>query len=1097
MYIYKYYLIFCLLCINSSVFAAEKKRITVICTVNNQIDKKVTFSQTSGLFEKIQTDSVKSIINHIATFQIDADEPQSIKITHDFRSFELYCEPNDSILLSFDAVTYPYQIAFSGQGALHNTVLHQIRQDFANYSQKWLMTQIYTLPGMDFRKTIDKLYYEKWDTYQQITATNKKSLSADFQNFMRAEINYWYANCLLMYPEEHTSIVAEECLFLPDAYYDFLDEIIVNDDRAFVHANYQKFLQLYARFRKKRPDFPFGLAARQLIVQGKTDNVILFSDAACTIEKRKITHEEKLMVLDKLSYLAPVTNNVVAYRLKVQTQEGQTGWIFANAVFEENKQSLLNQSPLFIDNIDVNYEKNIITAKAKWEKLGMFTDANDNKPYYAIDKNEIVSLFNQNTSKNITYLEGKIAYTAPFTKIGNRQGELGWTTVAGLETKSEKKNINEWQSKIAPVSQSAYSNLDYFFYGKALFYIFGTEIKERLEVEEKAKIKDINAFFVQNCTYKDLKNEFLRVYQLSEKKFDVAPNEATNSEQILDQRVSYINKRTNNFELASGATDLPYEKMLAAAKRKVVHSDKVGTKSEKPIAAQSEPKPSTEKDNIPLVISYPDSTEKDENFAFAKANEPQFSKARYDFNPLKLFGSAKLIEKLQLRITLLPENTGLEKPLLAENRKNKWFFKADTFMYKVNLSEPIRGIVRTKNDSFLVWFEPGQRYKIVNQNGHAKLLGDGVSAFDFIQKNALNNQKIQAEVDYLQNIPSKEFISILEKKYQERVIFLQNYNVLNKLPINILRISIAENQYWYYNELLLLAQRKKLSEDEKELYLTKVKNIKVQDERALQSAEYKRFIQNYLTYKMNEFSNVYRTREVVAREIFGGKVLKYWQANNLTKRLEKGVINQDLVEDVQKYAAESSYAVLDETVKNAYASQTMQQEGFALPPFELRNFNNEIVSKDDAQNKVVLMYFWSAKQADFEKNMDELNAFEKTVPDVVFFKINIDNDPLLWRKAVKKYKKDKYQLFGNDTNVYAKNLSDLLLLKQDALKVVIDKQGSVAKKLDKNATDEAVKTVLRTELAKPDAPKNKSQRELLNKERRKKLKGNISRENEK
>ena len=1085
----KYYFIFCLLYICSGVFAAEKKRITIVCQVKNQVQSTIVFSQTDGLLEKVQTDSVKNLFDAKATFQIDADEPKNIKITHDFRSFELYCEPNDSIFLIFDAVTYPYEIAFSGRGALHNTVLHQIRQDFINYSQKWLITQIYTLAGMDFRKTIDKVFGEKWDTYKAITAKNRKSLSADFQNFMRAEINYWYAASLLMYPEEHTSIVAEENVFLPDAYYDFLDEIIINDDRAFVHINYQKFLQLYAHFRKKRPDFPFGLAARQLIVQGKTDNVILFSDAACSIEKRKILHDEKLVVLDKLSYLAPVTNNVVAYRLKVQTQEAQSGWIFSNAVFEENKDNWLNQSPLFIDNIDVNYEKNIVTAKAKWDKLGVYIDPQDSKPYYPLNKDENVSLFNQNTSKNITYQEGNVAYTAPFTKTSNRQGELGWTTLSGLEVKSEKKNINEWQLKIASVSQSPYFNLDYFFYGKPLFYVFGMEIKERLEIEEKAKNKDANAFFVQNCTYKDLKNEFLRVYQLSEKKFDVTLNEVTSSEQILDQRVSYANKRTNNFELASGATDLPYEKMLAAAKRK--------TKSENLPVIKTEPKPSAEKDNIPLIISYPDSTEKDENFTFAKANEPQFSKARYDFNPLKLFGNAKLIEKLQLRITLLPENTGLEKPLLAENRKNKWFFKADTFMYKVNLSEPIRGIVRTKNDSFLVWFEPGQRYKIVNENGHAKLLGEGVSAFSFIQQNALNNQKIQAEVDYLQNIPSKDFISLLEKKYQERVIFLQNYNVLNKLPLNILRISIAENQYWYYNELLLLAQRKKLSEDERELYLTKVKNIKVQDERALQSAEYKRFIQNYLTYKMNEFSNVYRTREVVARELFGGKVLKYWQANNLTKRLEKGVINQDLVEDVQKYAAESSYAVLDETVKNAYTSQTMQQEGFTLPPFELRNFNNEIVNKEDAQNKVVLMYFWSAKQADFEKNMDELNAFEKTVPDVVFFKINIDNDPLLWRKAVKKYKKDKYQLFGNDTNVYAKNLSDLLLLKQDALKVVIDKQGAVAKKLDKNATNEAVKAVLKTELAKPDAPKNKSQREQLNKERRKKLKGNISRENEK
>ncbi len=1084
-----YRLIITFLLFSFSIFtaAAEKKQIIIVCQINNQVENTVSFSQINGLLEKQEVDSLKKIVNKIVTLQLELSEPKNIKITHNFRSFELYCEPNDSLFLTIDAVTFPYGTTFLGRGALHNSFLQQMRQDFSVYSQKWLLSKIYTSSGMNFRKTMDKAYNEKWSTYQQIVANNKKLLSVDFQNFIRTEINYWYAHALLLYPYEHTSIVAEECMFLPDAYYDFLNEIIVNDDRAFVHQNYQKFLELYANLRRRYPNLPFGLAARQLILQGKTDNTVLYADPSCIKEKRMVSHDEKLLVLDKLSYLSPVTNNVVAYRLKVQTQEGHSGWIYANAVFENNEFPFLNQSPLYIDNVAVDYVKNISSAKPKWNKLGLFTDALDKTPYSTANETERLLFFNQNTTQNITYLQEKIAYTAPFTKVGNAQGELGWATLAGLEITSEKKNINEWRSKVAPASPSQYNNLDYFFYGKTLFYVFGLEIKDRLETEEKTKLHEASELFIKNCPTKSLRDEFLSLYASGKKKYDITLNEVISNEEILDQRVSYANKRTNNFELASGATDLPYEKMMAAVKNK--------DKKENPIATNV-PKAETEDTKVPLVISYPDSSEVSDGLAFAKASEPQFAKTRYSSNTLKIFGKAKLIEQLQLRITLLPEPSGIEKPLLAGNRKNKWFFKADTFMYESNLSEPIRGIVRTKKDSFLVWFEPGQRYKIVNENGSAKFLGDGVSAFSFLQNNALNNQKIQAEIDYLQNIPAKDFVTILEKKYQEKVVFLQNYNVMNKLPSTILRLSIADNQYWYYNELLLLIKRKNTNEEDKMLYLSKVKDIKIQDEKALQSTEYKRFIQNYLSYELTLNNNNSKEKEVLVREIFGGKVLKYWQANNLVQRLEKGEINQNLVEEVQKYSEESSYAVLDETVKNAYTSQTMRKEGFSLPAFELRNYNNEIVRKEDAQNKVVLMYFWSAKQADFVQKMDELIAFEKGFPSIVFFKVNIDNDPLLWRKAIKKYKKDKYQLFGSDNNVYSKNLSDLLSLKQEALKVVVDKGGFVAKKLDKNATDEALKTVLKTELARPDVPKNKTQLEQINKDRRKRLRGNISRGNE-
>jgi hypothetical protein len=303
-------------------FAGNKMPIKIFCHVQNQVDSAVRFSYFSGMLKPTETELTKNIYNKEVSFLVESDKPMSIRVEHDFRYFELFCEPGDSIVMDFNAEIYPTEITFSGQGALHNSLLHQYRQQFIPLSNKVVIRKINTSSGLEFRKFMDKNYTEKWKVYHAFPEAERTKCSENFKKFISAEIEYWYAYYLMRYRDEHLSLVMDESLYLPDAYFDFLNEVQLNNDEAFLHPNYLKFIKLYYEFRKSNPDFPHGLAARQIFAKPKEKDITLYESMDCKKEVSKIEAYQKLLILDKSSFSNNSKNKPVAYRLKVKTEDG-------------------------------------------------------------------------------------------------------------------------------------------------------------------------------------------------------------------------------------------------------------------------------------------------------------------------------------------------------------------------------------------------------------------------------------------------------------------------------------------------------------------------------------------------------------------------------------------------------------------------------------------------------------------------------------------------------------------------------------------------------------------------------------------------------
>ncbi len=135
----------------------------------------------------------------------------------------------------------------------------------------------------------------------------------------------------------------------------------------------------------------------------------------------------------------------------------------------------------------------------------------------------------------------------------------------------------------------------------------------------------------------------------------------------------------------------------------------------------------------------------------------------------------------------------------------------------------------------------------------------------------------------------------------------------------------------------------------------------------------------------------------------------------------------------------------------------------------MSNAKNETVKSSDFKNKVVLIHFWSAKHKDFDKEMKALDDIQKKMnnPSVIFLKINTDKNIGEWRKAVKKFKKDKYQVFGNDANTYTQNIYQYFELNStNATKIIMDKKGNLAQSIKSQFNENELLVALRNEFVK-------------------------------
>jgi peroxiredoxin len=860
----------------------------------------------------------------------------------------------------------------------------------------------------------------------------------------------------MRYRDEHASIVAAENIYLPDAYYDFLNEILINDDDAFVHPNYMNFLRLYYPFRLANPDFPHGLASRQQIVRTKENNTPMYMNMECGKEISKANMDQKLLVIEKFSYNALNKSTAVAYRIKVRTQDGRIGWIKAHLLTLENNTALLNAKPLYVNNLEIDYIKDYLDCMVKFDSLGVMGDPNEARRLLYLKKDDRLDVLNQMTDSNVSYNNAGDYYASPFSKVRTPWGLIGWIATAGVQLHFKQKTVSEWQSQIAGISQTPLWGLDYFFYGRPLYFVAGNELREKLLFNGKVILNNSLKYYMSHCKEEDLKEELTNIFKNEDKTYNYDTLLLKKTEVIIDQRTTNLNKRSLPYELAQND----------AVSLFLNTSQMVGTSQQENTIASLE----KNKTGVvtPTVITKAKPAPKKKSSKAEIFREPQFPEVKYEFKTVSFKGSKKVLDNYKIQISVIPDLVHkTDKNLSYTISKGKKIWLADTFLFKVNLTEPVNGYIKTKNDSFAIWIEPGQRYAILEENGKIKLTGEGANTFGFIEKLRIFNAKTEEETNKNTTLPIGDYKTFLTKKLKEKKDFLIDNNVIKKLPINYYKTIDFDNEYWYYNRLLDYPT--KHPEMDLTGYFDFIREIKIQNDRALQSPEYQKFVNKFLEKQIAANADLGLPESEIARMTYSTRVLKYWQATAIAKQVKLSGIDEELLEDIQKYADDSSYPILNESLKTAYHNQSLKKSGYKIPTFQLSNAKNETVKSSDFKNKVVLIHFWSAKNKDYAKEIKTLDDIQKKLnnPSVIFLKINTDKNISDWRKAVKGFKKDKYQLFGNDANTYTQNIYQYFDLNAtNATKIIMDKKGNLAQSIKSQFTENELLIAIKNEIAK-------------------------------
>ncbi len=1031
---------------------AEIKPIIITCELKKAIESTVNFSYTTGIYKPVEADSVVKLSNNKATFKFSNDKPISVKVNYDFRYFELYCEPGDSIHLNFDAEVYPYDIAFSGVGAAHNTVLYLYRNAFKAISNKFLVQKINSTSGLEFRKFMDSELDKRWDFYNNLSAKVKEENSPDFKHFMQAEINYWYAYNLMRFREAHSSAVASENVYLPDAYFDFLNEIPINDDDAFVHSYYSKFLKLYYSFRMEFPDFPHGLAARQQIIRVQEDKTPMYLNIECIDQTSSVDTDQKLLVLDKYSYNNTNRGVPIAYRLKVKTQDGRVGWMKAYQLKMENNTAAINNKTLFINNLEVDYKKNYLDCAIVFDSLCVYADPHETRCLMFLKKEDHVDLLNETTSFNVSFFNKGQYYSSPLSKIRTPFGFIGWVAEAGIKKDYKQKTVSEWQSQIAPIAQTPFWGLDYFFSGKALYYVAGLEMKERILFNGKNNVAKSYKHYLNTCQNDDLKAEITHLFNTEDKIYQIDSTKSQRNEVIIDQRSTSLNKDIAPFTLAKDDAVSLYQNTSVTVGGTSQQENTIAS-LEKGLANIVKPK----------LVAKKKKTNKKEIL-----KEPQFPDVKFEFKAASFKGAKKLLRKYQVEIALYPDLVNkIEKNPVHIVYPGKKMWSADTFQYNINLIEPVAGFIKTKNDSIAIWIEPGQHFKVVEESGKIKLLGEGANAFDFIKKIQAFNMQIEAETQKNIRLSSAEFKIFLAKKLKEKKDFLIDNNVIKKLPVNYYKTVDFDNEYWYYNHLLDYPT----AHPTMDLlgYYDFIRDIKVQNERALQSVEYQKFIHKYLEKQISINTHLNVSDHDIARQIYSSRILKYWEASAIAQKLNNEGLDENSIKEIQKYADDSSFPMLNESLKTSYYKQSLKKNGYKVPVFQVMSIRNYSIKSSEFKNKVVLVHFWSSKHKNYKAELNDLDKAEKRLnnPNVIFLKVNTDKNIADWRKIAKKYKDDRYHVFGNEVNTYSENIYRFFDLNNAAAtKIVMDKKGNFAHHIKSQFTENELLITLRNEMAK-------------------------------
>ncbi|GAA4393095.1 TlpA disulfide reductase family protein [Hymenobacter koreensis] len=160
----------------------------------------------------------------------------------------LWLEPGTQMDVRFKGGDLSGTVKFKGKGAEANGYLADFDQKFVDNDGLQVLPENIMLYEPGFLSFLD--YRRKEENKFLDDVNQDQNVSAAFRSYMKAEIDYSYANDRLTFQDLREQVVATEGrLKMTPTYYDFLkDESLVNNAAALENETYREFLLNYVHY---------------------------------------------------------------------------------------------------------------------------------------------------------------------------------------------------------------------------------------------------------------------------------------------------------------------------------------------------------------------------------------------------------------------------------------------------------------------------------------------------------------------------------------------------------------------------------------------------------------------------------------------------------------------------------------------------------------------------------------------------------------------------------------------------------------------------------------------------------------------------------
>lgn len=282
------------------------------------------------------------------TISFSLDEPSPGFVVYDGETIPIFLEDGDELSLHSHHTAFVDSLQFANKGALRNNYLKESFQQFDKKDASLIKDGMTQNTVEDFVVFLEQYRAEKQSFVSNYLSINDTTFSASFQEYVQADIQYWWGQNMLTYKDNHpASHLLPVSLTLPEEFYDFVETLELNNEDALNNANYLKYLEHYTEWRQDRIERGLLKIQGDPPIRQRTASVSSIEKFAKvkmrSLEVRERAHDQnsviaKLKQKDQVLYLRDKTSDrfryvydgrvYIDYFCKVQLPDGRAGWVF-------------------------------------------------------------------------------------------------------------------------------------------------------------------------------------------------------------------------------------------------------------------------------------------------------------------------------------------------------------------------------------------------------------------------------------------------------------------------------------------------------------------------------------------------------------------------------------------------------------------------------------------------------------------------------------------------------------------------------------------------------------------------------------------------